>query len=407
MMNNTRDDSQLRKPAADPRQWLLDPDVIFLNHGSFGSCPRPVLEFQSQLRERLERQPVKFLVRELESLWDDARSKLAGFMGAVADDLVFVPNSTTGVNTVLRSLRFDPGDELLVTNHEYNACRNALNYVAEQSGVRVVVANIPFPLQDEDEIVQPVIESITSRTRLALVDHVTSQTGLVFPIRRLVSELAERGVDVLVDGSHAPGMLPLNLSELGAAYYTGNCHKWICAPKGAGFLHVRRDRQERIRPLVISHGANSQRKDRSRFLLEFGWMGTSDPTACLSVPEALRFMETALPGGWPEVMRRNRELALAARGVLCEALQICTPCPDEFIGSLAAVPIPDASSNALSLPALYLDPLQDELLKEHGVEVPIVPWPAPPKRLLRVSAQMYNSLPQYEVLARAVRDLVG
>ena len=214
------------------------------------------MDFQHNIRERLERQPVRFLVRELEPLWDAARAALAQFVGGDAVDVVFVANATSGVNTVLRSLRFKAGDELLVTNHEYNACRNALNFVAEQSGARVVVAEVPFPLQCEDDFILPVMEKVTSRTRLALLDHVTSQTGLVFPIGRLVRELSARGVDTLVDGSHAPGMVPLNLREIGAAYYTGNCHKWTCAPKGAAFLHVRRDRQRDIRPLVISHGAN-------------------------------------------------------------------------------------------------------------------------------------------------------
>jgi isopenicillin-N epimerase len=200
-------------------------------------------------------------------------------------------------------------------------------------------------------------------------------------------------------------MVPLNLKEVGAAYYTGNCHKWICAPKGAAFLCVRRDRQERIRPLVISHGANSSRTDRSRFLIEFGWMGTGDPSAWLSVPEALRFMGSLLPGGWPEVMKRNRELALAARKVLCELLGIASPCSDAFIGSLVSLPLPDATDATPSKSPLYLDPLQDRLLAEHGIEVPIIPWPAPPKRLLRISAQLYNSLPQYERLAGALRAL--
>ena len=211
-----------------------------------------------------------------------------------------------------------------------------------------------------------------------LLDHVSSQTGLVFPVERLVRTLAERGIDTLIDGAHAPGMLPLHLRELGATYYTGNCHKWLCAPKGAAFLHVRPDRQELIRPLVISHGGNSPRTDRSKFLIEFGWMGTGDPSAWLSVPEALRFMATLLPGGWPEVMRHNRGLALAARRILCSALQIASPCPDEFIGSLASVPIWDAANAAPSKSPLYQDALQDKLLSEHSIELPVIPWPAPP-----------------------------
>ena len=392
----------LDRPATDLRLWPLDPKIVFLNHGSFGSCPRPVLEFQRQLQDRIERQPIQFFVRDFEGLLDEARSALAKFLGADTSDLVFVSNATSGVNAVLRSLRFRPGDELLVTDHEYNACRNAVDFVAAQSRARVVVVRVPFPLQRAAQITEAILSAVTRRTQLALLDHVTSQTGLVLPIARLVRELDRSGVDTLVDGAHAPGMLPVNLNQLGAAYYTGNCHKWICAPKGAAFLHVRHDRQKLIRPLVISHGANSPRTDQSRFLIEFGWMGTDDPTACLSVPEALRVVGSALPGGWPTVMRRNRELALAGRTVLCQRLRIPLPCPDELIGSLAALPIPDAADAKLSNNPLYLDPLQEKLLRRHGIDVPIIPWPAPPKRVLRISAQLYNSLPQYERLAKAL-----
>ncbi len=392
------------QPVSDPAIWPLDPDVVFLNHGSFGSCPRPVLEFQQQIRARLERQPVQFFVRDLEGLLDTARAALAEFVGADVDDLVFVPNATTGVNSVLRSLRFERGDELMVTDHEYNACRNALDFAAAQWGARVTVVAVPFPLASADDIVAAVMERVTPRTRLALLDHVTSQTGLVMPIRRLVEKLAERGVETLVDGAHAPGMMPLRLREIGAAYYTGNCHKWICAPKGAGFLVVCRDRQALIRPLSISHGANSTRTDRSRFQIEFGWTGTCDPSAWLSVPESLRWVGSVLPGGWPEVMRRNRALALAGRKVLCDSLGIALPCPEELIGSLASVPIADAADDGAPASPLYADPLQDKLRLRHRIEVPIIPWPAPPKRLLRISAQLYNSLPQYRLLAEALKS---
>ena len=404
-----------RKPAAIPVPsttkrpaivWPLDPDVTFLNHGSFGSCPLPVLEFQREVQERMERQPVKFFVRDLEELLDWARVRLGKFLGGKAENLVFVPNATSGVNAVLRSLTFEPGDELLVTDHEYNACRNAVDYVAQRSGAKVVVAKIPFPLASAEEIIEAVMGAVTWRTRLALLDHVTSQTGLVMPIEFLVRELNARNVDTLVDGAHAPGMVPLDLHSLNAAYYTGNCHKWICAPKGAGFLHVRADRQERVRPLVISHGANSPRTDRSRFLVEFGWMGTGDPSAALSVPKAIEVVRSMRPGGWKEVMKHNHDLALAGRRVLCDALQIPLPCPDELIGSLASVLIPDAPSSKPSKNPLYLDPLQDELLAKFNIEVPVIPWPAPPRRLLRISAQLYNSLPQYEALAAALKKVL-
>ena len=398
--------NSFRMNSALAKHWPLDPKITFLNHGSFGSCPRAVLEFQQGLRDRLERQPVQFLVRELEGLLDEARAALAGFIGARTENLVFTANATGGVNTILRSLTFAPGDELLVTDHEYNACRNALEFAAGRAGATVVVAPIPFPLESVEEIVQSILSRVTSRTRLALIDHVTSPTAMVLPIARLVRELAGRGVDTLVDGAHAPGMVPLDLSALGAAYYTGNCHKWLCAPKTAGFLHVRPDRQELIHPLSISHGFNSRRTDRSRFLLEFGWTGTSDPTACLAVPEALRFMGRLFPGGWPEIMARNRTLALAARKILCQTLQINAPCPEDCIGSMAALPLPDNSPEERPAAPLFLDPLQEALLASHGIEVPVISWPGFPKRLLRISAQLYNSPSQYELLAEVLPGLL-
>lgn len=383
--------------------WPLDPAVTFLNHGSFGSTPRPVLACQRAWQDRLERQPVQFLWRELEPLLDAARATLAEFVGAQADDLVFVPNATAGVNTILRSFPLAPGDEILLTDHEYTACANALAFAAGQAGARVVLAKVPFPLTSPDEIVAAILARVTPRTRLALLDHVTSQTALIFPIERLVRELAARGVETLVDGAHGPGMVPLALHELGAAAYTGNCHKWLCAPKGVAFLHVRRDFQARVRPLVISHGASSSRQDRSRFLIEFGWPGTFDPAAVLAVEESLRCVAAQVPGGWPEVMQRNHALALAARRLLAEALGVPLPCPDDLVGSTAVVPLPPAPAKDTPPPPLFQAPLQARLLAEDQIEVPVIHWPAFPQRWLRVSAQLYNHLPQYERLAIALR----
>ena len=223
------------------------------------------------------------------------------------------------MSTVLRSIDFRAGDELLITDHAYNACRNALERAAGAAGARVKVAAVPFPLSGPDAVVEAVLNEVTPRTRLALIDHVTSPTALVFPVARLVAELAARGVDALVDAAHAPGMVPVNLDQTGAAYTTGNFHKWVCAPKGAAFLHVRRDRQRLIHPLVTSHGANSERRDRSRFRLEFDWTGTADPAPYLAVPEALRFLGSLAPGGLPRVdgaepRGRRRRAPGAVRG---------------------------------------------------------------------------------------------
>jgi isopenicillin-N epimerase len=377
--------------------WLLESDTTFLNHGSYGACPLPVLEMQQKLRQQLERQPLRFFNHEWEPLIDAARAQLAEFVGADPAELVFVPNATTGVNAVLRSLQFQPGDELLTTDHAYNACRNALNFVAERSGAKVVVAKIPFPITSAEEAIAAITSQFSARTRLLLLDHVTSQTGLILPISDIIRQCRAAGIEVLVDGAHAPGMVPLDLQTLGATYYTGNCHKWMCAPKGSAFLYVQQDKQPQIRPLTISHGANSPRRDRSRFHLEFDWMGSDDPTAYLSVPAAIQFMGSLLPGGWPALMAHNHQMAIAGRQILCEALDIALPSPEKMIGSLAVVPLPDGSDTQL----------QTALMQQFGIEVPVIPWPAAPHRVIRISAQIYNALNQYRYLAAALTSLLA
>ena len=388
-----------RSPWA--RAWALDPEVIFLNHGSFGAAPRQVLEEQAELRRQLEAQPVDFFVRFLPGALDQARAGLAEFLGADPEGLGFVPNATTGVNAVLSSLRLEAGTEVLVTDHAYNACRNALDRRASEDGATVVVARLPFPIKDPSEVLEALGAAISERTRLALVDHITSPTGLVLPLEEMLALLAEHEVDVLVDGAHAPGMLPLGLESLAPAWYVGNCHKWICAPKGAGFLWARADKRGLTRPAIISHGANLPVDERSRFRQEFDWVGTDDPTAWLCVPRALEVMAALLPGGWPEVMQRNRELALEARRLLLSALGVAEPAPPTMVGSLAAVPLPEGDAGKPS--ALYSDPLQNRLWQRDRIEVPISPWPAAPQRLLRISAQLYNHRTDYEILASALK----
>jgi len=389
-------------PSPFRRHWSLDPDVIFLNHGSFGACPIPVLEAQARLRARMEREPVTFLWRDLEGLLDAARIRLAGFVGAPAETLAFVPNATAGVNAVLRSLRLEPGDELLTTDHEYGACRNAIEYVAARNGARVIVAQIPFPIDDPERATEAILAAATPRTRLAMVSHVTSPTALALPIASIVLGLAERGIETLVDGAHGPGMFPIDLDALGCAYYAATCHKWICAPKGSGFLYVRSDRQEGLHPLAISFGLTSPRDDRSRFLLEFDWTGTHDPTAYLCVPEAIREMEAIVPGGWDGIRAHNRALALRAERILADLLGIALTCPESMRGSTATLPLPGEPDPRL--PHMH-DPLQDLLWERYRIEVPVMHWGTPPRRYIRISAQIYNDEGEYERLAAALREV--
>ncbi|MBM3217069.1 MAG: aminotransferase class V-fold PLP-dependent enzyme [Candidatus Rokubacteria bacterium] len=386
-------------------QWSLDPAVIFLNHGSFGACPTEVLRYQTALRQEMEREPVRFLSRELDDRLDVARGQLGAFLGADPDDLAFVTNATSGVNAVLRSRELAGGDEVLTTDHAYTACKNALEYAARRSGARVVIAPVPFPVASPDAVVDAVMARVTPRTRLALLDHVTSPTALILPIERLIAELGRRGIDTLVDGAHAPGMVPLNLDALGATYYSGNCHKWLCAPKGSAFLWVRRDRHADVRPLTISHGATARRPGRERFRLEFDWTGTSDPTAWLTVPKAIEYVAGLVPGGWPAIMARNHTLALDARRLLAETVGTALPCPDQMIGSLASVVLPDGPTTDIYW--RNPDPLHPRLFQHWGIEVPIMSWPAPPRRLVRISAQLYNDPAQYVRLADALRKELG
>jgi isopenicillin-N epimerase len=396
--------------------WALDPEVTFLNHGSFGACPREVLESQRRWRDRLEAQPVQFLARDLPRLLGEARTDLATFVGADPDDLAFVANATGAVNAVVRSLRFAPGDELLTDDHEYNATINILRHVAERDGARVVVAAIPFPPPSAAAIAEAILGAVTERTRLALISHVTSPTALVFPIERIVEELAARGVETLVDGAHAPGMVPLDLDRLGAAWYTGNLHKWVCAPKGAAFLHARRDRQPGLRPPTISHGANADLRDGgpSRYRAEFDWQGTLDPTPWLAVPAALRFVGSLADGGWPAVMDRNRTLTRRARDVVGPVLG--TPPAgrpaDDLLGSMVALPLPAdgplAAAGSGSSP-LDTDPIQARLVRDHRIEVPIYRWPVPAaeasgplRRLIRISSALHNGPDDVDRLVEAL-----
>ena len=385
--------------------WLLEREIAYLNHGSFGATPIAVLAKQDEYRHQLEREPIRFMIRELEPMLDRVREQLGAFVGADPAGLAFLPNATAGVNAVLRSLDLDKHDEIVVTTHEYNATRNIAEFAAQLAGAKVVIAELPFPIASPDDVVKRVLARVNDRTRLLVIDHVTSQTALILPIEKIIAELQSRGVDVLVDGAHAPGMFPLDLRTLGAAYYTANLHKWVCAPKGAAFLYVRENRRASIRPIAISHGANSTRTDRSRYQLEFDWTGTFDPSPWLCVADSLRFMETLVDGGWPEIMRRNHALALRARDIVCSALGIAPPAPDAMLGSMASFPLPDGRSLATS--ALNPDPFQDALFYEFKIEVPVMPWPGPPHRLLRISAQLYNDESEYERLADAVRTLIA
>jgi isopenicillin-N epimerase len=385
---------------------MLDPDVSFLNHGSFGACPVPVLEAQKVWRERMEAEPVRFLDRELVPRLDEVRHEVARFLRADPEGLAFVTNATMGVSTVLASRRFEPGDELLAGDHEYNATLNAMRAAAERDGAVVRMVRVPFPIQEPSQAVEAYLEAVTPKTRLAIVSHVTSPTALVLPIDAIVRELDRRGVDTLVDAAHAPGMVEVDLGRLSAAYWTANAHKWLCAPKGVGMLHVRADLRAHVHPLVISHGRNADRPDRSRLRLEFDWTGTGDPSGILSLPAALRYVGGLDDDGWTGFMATNRSMARRGRDLLCSALGVTPPAPDGMLGSMAAVPLPGLAPTRAAA-----ERLQTALFDEERIEVPITIFPVraaveagagPEQALVRISAQRYNRTEEYARLAESL-----
>ena len=403
-------DSYTEEMPADVRRlWGLDPAVTFLNHGSFGACPKPVLRRQAALRRQMERQPVDFLYRRYEERLDAARAAAAAFVGADPADFAFVPNTTAGVNAVLRSLRFRPGDELLTTDHEYNACRNVLDLVAERDGAAGGGGAGALPGR---RAARPCSRRSSSESRRGRGWRwwTTSPARPAWSSRwsDWPGSWPRAASTLLVDGAHAPGMVPLDVDALGAAYYTGNFHKWVCAPKGAAFLWVRRDRQAAVRPAVTSHGANSPRTDRSRFQLEFDWTGTFDPTAWLCVPAAIEFMGSLLPGGWPALMAPQPR-GWPRRGAGCCATPWASrrPCPEELLGSMAALPLPDGNPGDLKPPVFHGPAAGRALVPAPDRAAGHALAGAAPAACSAISAQAYNTLDDYARLAAALKEILG
>ena len=375
-------------------EWLLDDDVIFLNHGSFGACPRTVLHTQRAWQERMEAEPVRFMTRELPPQLDAARATLAAFVGAQAEDLVFVHNATDGANAVLRSLlpTFNPGDELLTASHAYRAVRQTLIYVAGLCGARVVDADVPFPIADPEQVTDAIRHAITPKTAFAVIDHITSPTGVVFPIEKIIALFKERGIPVLIDGAHAPGQIDLNLDTLGADYYVGNCHKWLFAPKGAAFLWVDKKHQSKIHPTVISHFLGGG------FQTEFSWTGTLDPTAWLSIPAGMEFHRKFFA---EEGRDYTRKILLDARREISDALGVPLAAPEAMLANLCTFLLP-GNPDATDERVLHL---HDLLFDEYRIEVPAMN--ANGKLYVRISSQVYNDPSDFEALKAALVELAA
>lgn len=367
--------------------YLLRDDVTFLNHGSFGACPRPVFDAYQHWQYRLEQQPVAFMARELDGLLADARVALADFVSADADEVVFFSNATTAVNVVAQSLDLQPGDEILTTDHEYGAVDLTWSFVAEQAGARIVRVSLPMPPDSPDAVVEHLWTGVTPRTRVIAISHITSPTALILPVEAICQRAQEAEILTVIDGAHAPGHLPLNLDALGADFYAGNCHKWLGAPKGAGFLYARREHQHMIRPLVISWGYGYA----SAFVGQNEWQGTRDPSAFLAVPDAINFQQI---NDWPAVTARCH--ALAAETAQRSAAQTGLPplAEPEWYGQMVTIPVLHDDIHALKY----------DLYTQFGVEVPAINWHD--GAYLRISVAAYNTPDDIDRLFDGLRALL-
>lgn len=372
-------------------QFLLRPDVVYLNHGSFGACPKPVFAAYQNWQLELERQPVEFLFRRGDALLDHARAALARYVGVPsADDLIFVPNATTGVNIVARSLPLQPGDEVLGTNHEYGACDYTWEFACARTGARYVRADLPLPLTTPEDFVEQFWSAVTPQTRVIFISHITSPTGLIFPIAEICRRARAAGILTLVDGAHAPGQIAVDTAALDPDFYTGNCHKWMCAPKGSAFLYARREHQLMLEPMIVSWGW----APASTFVQRHQWQGTRDIAAFLTVPTAIEFQAAH---DWDRVRAECHALACETRDRLLDLPGVLplTSRDDAWLGQMCAVMLPPCDAAAV----------KTRLYDDHRVEVPITEWQG--RAVLRVSFQAYNTRADADVLLDALRQVLA
>jgi isopenicillin-N epimerase len=383
------------------RQFLLREDVVFLNHGSFGACPRPVFEAYQGWQLELERQPVEFLGRTLIETLRAPRIALAAELGTIQDNIAGLTNATLGLNIVAQSLDLKPGDQILTTDHEYSALEKTWAYVCRRTGAEVVVVKIPMPLTSEAQFTDTIVAGMTDRTRVLFLSHITSPTALLFPIERSIAEARKRGVWSVIDGAHTPGHIKLELDKLGADFYSGNCHKWMMAPKGSAFLYARPEVQGLIDPLVISHGWTVDSKNpgakgafgNSPFIDELEMQGTRDPAPWLSVTAALDYRRD---NDWEAVQAHCHALAQDTARRLGERTGLAPLSAPEFSApQMIAMPIPECDAEQLKL----------DLYDKYRIEIPVFKWQD--TCIVRLSVQGYNSKAQMDLLISALTDLLS
>jgi isopenicillin-N epimerase len=375
--------------------FQLDPNVVFLNHGSFGATPKEVFNVYQEWQRRLEYQPVKFLAREIQSYLTEARASLGDYLNAEKDDLTFVTNATTGVNIVARSLNLEEGDEVLASDHEYGACNNTWTYLSERQGFTYKQVAVPLPIKSNEEMLASLWQGVTPKTKVIFLSHITSPTAVTFPVAEICKRARKAGILTVIDGAHAPGQVPLDMQAMGADFYTGNCHKWMCSPKGAGFLYVRREHQPMIEPLVVSWGWSGQNHEKlgSSFLDNYAWQGTQDFSAYLSVPAAIEFQKKY---NWDKV---RQDCHVLLKNCLSKLNELTGLEPaytsDSFYHQLAITPLPKISDLAI---------LKNKLYDDYRIEMPLTEYKG--QQFARISVQGYNTAEDLDILVSALGKML-
>lgn len=374
-------------------QFLLDPSVTFLNHGSFGACPKPIFEAYQRFQLELEKEPVVFIQKKLPQYLKQAKAPLAEFIGCEAEDFFFVPNPTVAINTVMRSLKLQPGDEILSTNHEYGAMDRTWNFYCKKSGAKYVRQSISLPIVSKEQIIEEFWKGYNSNTKVVFLNQMSSSTALIFPVKEICDKAQELGLITIVDGAHVPGHIDLNLTDLNPDFYTGTLHKWMLAPKGSSFLYVKKEFQAEIDPLVVSWGYESLAPSDSQFLDYHEYQGTNDHSAFLCTPKVIEFLEQ---NNWKEKSKACKEIVFANYQRFCDLLktQPLAPITEEFLGQMASIPV------KTSKPA----ELKDLLYDQYKIQIPVMPLNG--DIYLRYSINAYNSQEDLDILYRALEDII-
>lgn len=388
----------VRHRISEPARFPIRPGITMLNNGSYGLTPAVVRDAQIELQRRLEEDPVRFFKADLEDYNDDTRRAIGAFTRTDPAHIALVPNGTFAVATVLNNLDLSPRDEILVTDHEYMATFNELAKVCRETGARVVVANIPFPEVSPEQVVDSIVSRMNDRTRIVLVSHITSASALVMPVKGIVTAAKERGILTFLDGAHTPGQIDLNIGELDPTWYAASCHKWLACPKGTGFIYASPNHHRGFKPMVLSCREHETRPERAAYLCDFDYTGTNDYTGNMVIPVAIEHMGAQLPGGWAALRQRNHDLVIRGAEHICSVLGTEQRVPESMIGTMVSIPIPGRCEPS----TLLGEGLWDRLYLNHGIQVPVWDLPGICDRMVRVSAQLFNTIEDYERLAEAL-----